>query len=163
MERGRPPELEAGDLNSPLAHMLLYLHRNLVMDASERLEPHAGSAQTQETVEPEDDELWRRLEREHLASDPRALNYRRIFNRSGMTAVAPVIELLERLRDYFPSLPSMSEPAGSLLDRLAEEPRLLATMIGRQSIGPLRLGFAFARVTSSSAGHWPCQTLGSPG
>ena len=36
-DSGRPPELASGDLGTPLAEALLWLHRNLVMDVSERI------------------------------------------------------------------------------------------------------------------------------
>ena len=39
----RPPELLSGDLDTPLGNVLIWLHRNLVMDVTERASPGAGS------------------------------------------------------------------------------------------------------------------------
>jgi hypothetical protein len=65
----RPSELSAADLESPLGQALLYLHRNFVMDVSERATSVTASGVTPEESTSSDDDLWDRLEREELARD----------------------------------------------------------------------------------------------
>lgn len=57
----RPSELSAGDLDSPLAQALVWLHRNLVMDVSERATPVPAGGVTTEESTSADDDLWDRL------------------------------------------------------------------------------------------------------
>lgn len=117
----RPVELAAGDLETPLTQTLPFLHRNMVMDVSERVPTggSGGSGEGLETAEHDDDELWDRLEHEQLARDPRALTYRRILDTSGQPLLDPVVELLETLRDYAPSAADPQTIQGSLLAHLA--------------------------------------------
>jgi hypothetical protein len=119
----RPAELTSGDLNTPLGQALTWLHRNLVMDVSER--PTAGTGSggiaAGETEGQSDDDLWQRLEREQLARDPRASIYSRILVRHADGAVEPIIELLEALRSRAPGEPDMRKQR-SLLARLLDEP-----------------------------------------
>src|SRR5260370_703624 len=64
----RPPEFTAGDLDTPLGQALLWLHRNLVMDVSERdTGTGATGAGAAEAEDDTDDALSDRLEREQLA------------------------------------------------------------------------------------------------
>lgn len=120
-ESGRPPELMAGDLETPLAQTLLFLHRSLVMDVSERTTTGsgAGSGQNAGESDQDDDDLWERLERERLARDVRGLTYRRILDSSGRPQLDPVVELLEMLRDYAPPSADPRTVGGSLLAYLA--------------------------------------------
>ena len=81
-DAGRPPELASGDLDTPLAEALLWLHRNLVMDVSERVTTGgSGGGGAAEGDDDTDDDFWGRLEREQLARDPRASTYDRIWRR----------------------------------------------------------------------------------
>lgn len=98
----RPPELMAGDLDTPVGKALLWLHRNLVMDVTERASPGAGSGGvgSNESDSAADDALWDRLEHEKLGRDPRANTYGRLLGRStGLGASEPILELLEAMRD----------------------------------------------------------------
>src|SRR5207244_11045599 len=68
----RPPELAAGDLDTPLGQALLWLHRNLVMDISERdTTAGAGGVTAAEADDRTDDDLWDRLEREQRSEERR--------------------------------------------------------------------------------------------
>ena len=98
----RPPELLSGDLETPVGKALLWLHRNLVMDVTERASPGAGSGGvgSNESDSAADDGLWERLEHEKLGRDPRASTYGRLLGRStGLGASEPILELLEAMRD----------------------------------------------------------------
>jgi hypothetical protein len=113
----RPPELAPGDLDTPLAQALLWLHRNLVMDVSERdTTAGHGGVGTGEAGNQTDDDLWDRLEREQLARDPRASTYERMWRFHTLGGTEPIIELLEALRVRVPAEPNMSQR--SLLARL---------------------------------------------
>ena len=113
----RPLELAAGDLDTPLAQALLWLHRNLVMDVSERAAPAGtGGVGTCEADDQADDDLWDRLEREQLARDPRAGTYERMWRLHTIGGTEPIIELLEALRDRIPAEPETHQR--SLLARL---------------------------------------------
>ncbi len=120
----RPVELGAGDLDTPLAQALVWLHRNLVMDVSERLASGpAGGIKQSEGGEQGDDDLWVRLEREKLARDPRANRYGRIWTRTALGGDEPLIELLDALRARTPTQPAITAPqGGSLLRLLLDEP-----------------------------------------
>jgi len=116
----RPSELAAGDLDTPLGQALLWLHRNLVMDVSER----AATTGTEGTGNGgtdghTDDDLWGRLEREQLARDPRVGTYARMWRLHALGDGEPIIELLEALRDRVPAGPEMYQR--SLLARLLSQ------------------------------------------
>ena len=116
----RPSELAAGDLDTLLGQALLWLHRNLVMDVSER----AATTGTEgvgkgETDGQPDDDLWGRLEREQLARDPRVGTYERMWRLHASAGAEPIIELLEALRDRIPAEPEMHQR--SLLARLLSQ------------------------------------------
>jgi hypothetical protein len=110
---GQPQELAAGDLDTPLGRALVWLHRNLVMDVSERVAIVTGGVGSDEADKQADDELWERLEREQLARDPRASIYGRLWARSLLSGTEPIAELLEALRARTPA-ESMAR-GGSLL------------------------------------------------
>ena len=117
----RPPEFAAGDLDTLLGQALLWLHRNLVMDVSER----AATTGTEgvgkgETEGQPDDDLWGRLEREQLARDPRANTYQRMWRHNALGGTEPIIELLEALRCRIPAEPETHQR--SLLARLLNRP-----------------------------------------
>jgi hypothetical protein len=121
----RPPELAATDLDSPLGQALVWLHRNLVMDVSERDTPAGTSGVTAaEADDDTDDNLWDRLEREQLARDPRASTYARIWRRGGLPGTEPIIEFLDALRARVPAEPGLHQRSllGQLLDRPEDEP-----------------------------------------
>jgi hypothetical protein len=112
----QPPELAAGDLDTPLAQALLRLHRTLVMDVNELTgAAPTGGVAAGEAGDQADDELWERLEREQIARDLRSATYARIWNRAGLGA-EPVIELLETLRARTPAEPSGRSLLSVLLD-----------------------------------------------
>lgn len=121
----RPSELAAGDLDTLLGQALLWLHRNLVMDVSERAVATGteGVGQGEDEGQPDDD-LWARLEREQLARDPRADTYRRMWRPHELGGVDPIIELLEALRDRIPAGPEMHQRSllAHLLNRPPDEP-----------------------------------------
>jgi hypothetical protein len=122
---GRPPELAATDLDSPLGQALVWLHRNLVMDVSERDTPAGASGVTAaEADDDTDDNLWDRLEREQLARDPRASTYARIWQRGGLPGTEPIIEFLDALRARVPAEPGLHQRSllGQLLDHPGDEP-----------------------------------------
>ena len=103
----RPPELTTSDLNTPLGQALLYLHRNVVMDVSERAGGGAGGDVTREEASDNDgeDDLWNRLEREKLGRDPRAGTYARLLGqRLGDGGAEPLIDLLEAMRAEVPGM-----------------------------------------------------------
>lgn len=129
IESERPTELMAGDLETPLAQTLLFLHRNLVMDASEGAAAGGmhSSEQGDNEEDEDEDELWDRLEREQLARDPRALTYGRILDTSGRPTLDPVVELLEALRDYAPPAAGPQAIGHSLLAHLAATHELPAS------------------------------------
>lgn len=116
----RPPELLSGDLDTPVGKALAWLHRNLVMDVSERASPGAGSGGvgSRESDSVTDDDLWERLEREKLGRDPRANTYDRVLGRpAGQGANEVILELLEAMRDRVPApdhLARASEPMSIL-------------------------------------------------
>lgn len=119
-ERSRPAELTAGDLDTPLGRALLLMHRDMVMDISER-SPIAGAGEIgagEATSGTTDDSLWERLERETLGRDPRAASYARwLTGGSGGAALGlaePIVELLDAMRYRVPVL----DPQRSLLQVL---------------------------------------------
>ena len=117
----RPPELTAGDLDTPLGMALVWLHRNLVMDVSERdAAAGAGGVTAAEADDRTDDDLWNRLEREQLARDPRASTYERMWRRGRLDGTEPIIEFLDALRARVPAEPHLSRR--SLLGRLLDQP-----------------------------------------
>jgi hypothetical protein len=121
----RPPEFTAGDLDTPLGQALLWLHRNLVMDVSERdTSTGAGGAGAAEADDDTDDALWDRLEREQLARDPRASTYERMWRRGRPGATEPIIEFLEALRARTPAEPEAHRRSllARLLDQTGDDP-----------------------------------------
>ena len=122
---GRPPELASGDLDTPLGQALVWLHRNLVMDVSERdISAGADRAGAAEGDDDADDDLWDRLEREQLARDPRASTYEGMWRRAGPDGTEPIIEFLEALRARIPAEPEAHRRSllARLLDHRADEP-----------------------------------------
>jgi hypothetical protein len=117
---GRPQELAAGDLDTPLAQALVWLHRNLVMDVSERV-AMTGGVGANEADKQGDDDLWERLEREQLARDPRASIYGRLWARGLLSGTEPIAELLEALRARTPA-ESMARGGSLLLHLLSAAP-----------------------------------------
>jgi hypothetical protein len=120
----RPPELVSGDLDTPLGQALIWVHRNLVMDVSERVTAApTGGVGAGEADDQADDDLWDRLEREQLARDPRASAYGRIWRRNTLGGTEPIIELLEALRYRLPaeSATGGSSLLGKLLTRTPED------------------------------------------
>ncbi|MFE6507626.1 hypothetical protein ACFVDI_05685 [Nocardioides sp. NPDC057767] len=102
---GRPSELTAADLDTPLGQALLYLHRKVVMDVSEAAGPGGGSDATRAEVSGDDDndDLWDRLEREKLGRDPRAGAYGRLVGSHSTGDLGdPLIELLDAMRERTP-------------------------------------------------------------
>jgi hypothetical protein len=122
---GQPPELASGDLDTPLGRALVWLHRNLVMDVSERdTSTGADRAGAAEADDDTDDDLWNRLEREQLARDPRASTYERIWRRGAISGTEPIIEFLEALRTRIPAEPEAHQRSllARLLDDQGDEP-----------------------------------------
>jgi hypothetical protein len=120
----RPPELLSGDLDTPVGKALLWLHRNLVMDVTERASPGAGSGGvgSNESDSAADDALWERLEHEKLGRDPRANTYERLLRRStGLGASEPILELLEAMRDRVLPVDHTVGPGRSVLTVLREQ------------------------------------------
>jgi hypothetical protein len=117
----RPSELAAGDLDTLLGQALVWLHRNLVMDVSERAAATGteGVGKGEAESQPDDD-LWGRLEREQLARDPRAGTYQRMWLPRAMGGAEPIIEFLEALRNRVPGEPETQHR--SLLARLLNRP-----------------------------------------
>lgn len=123
----RPTELTGADLDTPLGRALLYLHRNLVMDATEIPTASAGGSNgvaSDEADANEADDLWDRLERETLARDPRAGNYARHLESRTRTdsLTSPIGELLDAMRNRAPGSATDST-ARSVLARLVQEHR----------------------------------------
>ena len=114
----RPTELESCDISSPLAQALVWLHRNLVMDVSERRTATGGVAAGEAET---GDDLWERLEREKLARDPRAGAYERLWIRYTRDAGDPIIDLLETLRLRVPGRLAREKVHGSMLSHLLKE------------------------------------------
>lgn len=101
-DRDLPPELAGVDASGPLVDVLAFLHRELVMDVSERADTIVrGTGGGAAGSDSEDDEFWSRLEREHLASDPRAGRYRQPT--SGSRDV--LLQVVEMLRAALPPGP----------------------------------------------------------
>lgn len=122
----RPSELAGADLDTPLGRALLYLHRNLIMDASEIPTATAGGGgvDTAEAAASDADGLWDRLERETLGRDPRAGTYGRLVAARSRTdeLTDPLVELLDAMRDRAPAGATSSERGGgSVLARLVRE------------------------------------------
>lgn len=120
---GRPSELSAGDLDTPLGRILQHIHETFVMDASEIAAP-AGSTSGVDGHEaaegPGDDNLWARLEQETLGRDPRAGAYARVGARDPVAGLAdPLVELLDMMRDQAPAPLDAGQQPQSLLGRLA--------------------------------------------
>jgi hypothetical protein len=141
----RPPELVAGDLGTPLAQALLWLHRHLVMDVSERAPSTIGTGGVGagEASDQADDDLWDRLEREQLARDPRVSTYDRMWRRNALGRTEPIIELLEVLRARPPAEPAAYRPSllARLLDHTVAEPEP-----GRSEDNPVRRWKASTRI-----------------
>ena len=119
----RPPELTSGDLDTPLGQALDWLHRNLVMDVSERVTAAStGGVGAGEVGDQADDDLWERLEQYQLARDPRASTYGRMWRHNTVGGSEPIIELLEALRYRIP--PESATSSGrSLLAHLLDRKR----------------------------------------
>lgn len=101
----RPAELTTGDLDSPLGAAITWLHRNLVMDVSERVSSTpTGGVSSAEAAEQNDDTLWERLEREQLARDPRTGMYPRILRPHSTDGRDPILELLEAFGTRAPAI-----------------------------------------------------------
>lgn len=79
----RPRELDAADLEDPVARVLAQLHNQFIFDLDE-LESvrEAERAGGQEDAEEESGDFWERLAREELHQDPRASGYRRFAGRT---------------------------------------------------------------------------------
>ena len=139
----RPPEIASSDVGSPLAQALVWLHRNLVMDVSERLTATpTGGVAAREAGEQADDDLWERLEREQLARDHRAGMYDRIWTRNTLGATEPIIELLDTLRARAPVEPVRARAGGSVLAHLlGQEPPT-----DKEPQGPTHRWTVFARI-----------------
>ncbi len=126
-EISRPAELTGADLDTPLGRALLYLHCNLVMDASEIPTATAGGSgvDSGEDASSDADDLWERLERETLGRDPRAGTYGRLLTARAQTDVLtdPLAELLDAMRHRAPAGEASSDRAasGSVLARLVRE------------------------------------------
>ena len=147
----RPFELAAGDLDTPLAQALLWLHRNLVMDVSERAAfAGTGGVGTGEADDQADDDLWDRLEREQLARDPRAGTYERMWRLHALGGTEPIIELLEALRDRIPTQPETYQR--SFLARLLSQSSGEPVTVGQSGIGRHRPGSGYGPGMSSAAG-----------
>ena len=112
--RSAPPEFEGVAAESLLGRGLLALHRALIMDASEVASTaHGISSEEGETGPDTADELWERLEREHLQIDPRVGNVSRFSRHEGTLTVEGIIELLDAMRDQAPEstpLPNALHP-----------------------------------------------------
>ena len=118
----RPPELLAGDLDTRLAQALVWLHRNLVMDVSERTtSAPTGGVGADEANDQSDDDLWERLEKEKLARDTRASTYTRMWQRDAIGGTEPIIGLLEALRARTPSELTAAGPGRSVLTHLLDD------------------------------------------
>jgi hypothetical protein len=139
----RPTELTEGDLDTPLGQALTWLHRRLVMDVSERATAASGNGgiTAAEAGSQGDDDLWKRLEREQLARDPRASIYSRILRRQADGGLEPIIEFLEALRARTPSEPGVYQQR-SLLARLLEQ----SAHPGLENGSPSRRWTAVARI-----------------
>jgi hypothetical protein len=119
----RPPELTSGDLDTPLGQALDWLHRNLVMDVSERVTAApTGGVGAGEVGDQADDDLWERLEQHQLARDPRASTYGRMWRHNTLGGSEPIIELLEALRYRIPT-ESATTSGTSLLAHLLDRQR----------------------------------------
>jgi hypothetical protein len=116
----RPPELMAGDLDTPVGRALQWVHRNLLMDVTERTAAGgSGATGAAEREADADNDLWDRLEREHLGRDPRAGTYQRLWRRqSALGTDEPILELLEAMRDRIP-VPGLHETGTPPLTLLA--------------------------------------------
>ena len=111
----RPAELTAGDLDSPLGAAITWLHRNLVMDVTERVSSTpTGGVSSAEADEQGDDTLWERLEREQLARDPRTGMYPRILRPHSTDGSDPIVELLEAFGTRAPA----TDTGGTILSRI---------------------------------------------
>ena len=122
---GRPHELTTADLDTPLGQALLFLHRNVVMDVSERAGTGGGGDVTRDEAAGDngDENLWDRLEREKLGRDPRAGTYARLLGQrpgAGAGVAEPLIELLEAMRDRAPGEDSRGHHA-SVLQLIADQ------------------------------------------
>lgn len=121
----RPAELTGTELDTPLGRALLYLHRNLVMDASEIPTATAGGTgvTNDETTAGDVDDLWERLERETLGRDPRAGTYGRLVSARARADVLsdPLVELLDAMRDQAPGEGPSAPFGASVLARLVRE------------------------------------------
>ncbi|WP_182113845.1 MULTISPECIES: hypothetical protein [unclassified Actinotalea] len=122
----RPVELTGAELDTPLGRALLYLHRNLVMDAAEIPTATAGGSSVvgDEVASSDTDNLWDRLERETLGRDPRAGTYGRLVAARARTDTLtdPLVELLDAMRERTPAGERLqSRAGGSVLARLVRE------------------------------------------
>ena len=98
----RPRELDAADLEDPVAQVLARLHNQFIFDLDEldsvREAERAGG---QEGAEEESGDFWERLAREELHQDPRASGYRRFAERTAFED-DDVLLLLRMMLDRTP-------------------------------------------------------------
>jgi hypothetical protein len=79
----RPRELDAGDLENPVAQILARLHSDFIFDIDELDSiKQAERATGDDAADVERSDVWERLAREELALDPRATAYRRLGDRA---------------------------------------------------------------------------------
>ena len=79
----RPRELDAGDLENPVAQILARLHNDFIFDIDELDSiKQAERATGDDAADVESGDFWERLAREELALDPRANAYRRLGDRA---------------------------------------------------------------------------------
>lgn len=99
----RPRELDAADMQTPIAKVLARLHNECIFDIDE-LESvqQAERANEESATENESSDFWERLAREELQVDARAGAYRR-FGRVGATFdIDEVLMLLRMMLDRTP-------------------------------------------------------------
>lgn len=116
VDTDRPSGLTTGDVESPLGEALTWLNRNLVLDVSERdTASTSGTPDENELTEVGEEDFWTRLEKEELASDPRAGTYARLWKHTAAEGPEPIMELLEVLRGRTPPPQASGRSAVSLL------------------------------------------------
>jgi hypothetical protein len=122
----RPVELQAAHLDCPLGRALLWMHRNLVMDVSDRGVLTGGRL----LLEGED--TWERLEQEYLGRDPRAATYEPLLSRRCADGgPEPIAELIRSMRGLTPPESEHVE-----IEDEREAPALLELLAGRDSPPP---------------------------
>lgn len=98
----RPRELDASDMQSPIARILARLHNEFIFDLDEldsvKQAERANEADASET---ESSDFWERLAREELQMDPRAGGYRR-FGGQALFEGDEVLLLLRMMLDRTP-------------------------------------------------------------